>query len=152
MRIHEVPDDVRPAALARLNRELAEIDYRRELRSLIELGYSKHQVMRWIGITEKFLDDSLHAAGRDLALLEGFSGGTPDEICKRYAVGQIDRAQLIDELARYPYTEPGDTDGYDWLAVVPPGTWSEVSDAEWYGFIDDDVYGEVFDLRHGSGE
>ncbi len=149
MQIHEVPDDVRPAALARLRCELAEVDYRRELRRLVELGYRKQRIMRWIGITEKFLDESLYAAKRDLVLLEGFSGGTPDEICKRYAVGQIDRTQLVDELVRYPYTEPGMSDGYDWLIANPPGTWWEVSAAHGYGYIDDDIYGEVFDLRHG---
>ncbi len=151
MRIHEIPDDAKPAGYARLRRELAEVDYRRELRRLVERGYEKQQIMRWIGITEKFLDAALQGTERDLMPLEGFSGGTPDEICKRYAVGEIDRAQLIDELVRYPYAEEGVTDGYDTLIVDPPGTWSEVSAAVRYGYIGREIYGEVFDMRHGSG-
>ncbi len=145
MRVHEIPDEAKPAGYARLRQELAEVDYRRELRRLVELGFEKQQIMRWIGITGKFLDAALQGAERDLMPLEGFSGGTPDEICKRYAVGQIDRAQLIDELVRYPYAEEGVTDGYDTLIVDPPGTWSEVVEAEAYGYIDEDIYEEALD-------
>ena len=81
--------------------------------------------------------------------LDGFSGATPAEICQRYAAGFIDRAHLVDELTRFPYVKGGQTDGYDSLIVDPPGTWSEVSDAARRGLIEDDVYEEVFNRRHG---
>lgn len=50
---------------------------------------------------------------------------------------------------RYPYAEPGHTDGYDSLIVDPPGAWTEVVDAERQGLIDDGMYEEVFTRRHG---
>lgn len=81
--------------------------------------------------------------------LDGFSGATPAEICHRYAAGFIDRAQLVDELTRSPYVKGGQTDGYDSLIVDPPGTWSEVSAAVRRGAIEEDVYEEVFNRRHG---
>lgn len=77
-----------------------------------------------------------------------FSAPTPYGICERFAAGTISRGQLIDELVRFPYEPGGTTDGYDSLIVDPPGTWSEVSDAERRGLIDHAVYGEVFDRRH----
>ncbi len=80
--------------------------------------------------------------------LDGFSGATPAEICQRYAAGFIDRAQLVDELTRFPYVKGGQTDGYDSLIVDPPGTWSEVSAAVRRGAIEEDVYEEVFNRRH----
>lgn len=43
----------------------------------------------------------------------------------------------------------GQTDRYDSLIVDPAGTWSEVSDAARRGLIEDDVYEEVFNRRHG---
>lgn len=76
---------------------------------------------------------------------------TPYEICKRYAAGLIDRKNLINELARFPYVKGGQTDGYDSLIVNPIGTWSEVEDAARHGLIEDDVYEEVFNRRHGIG-
>lgn len=84
---------------------------------------------------------------------DDFSGSTPLEICLSYAAGRISRARLVDELTRFPYVPGGMTDGYDSLIVDPPGTWSEVSDAMRRGIIDDEVYEEVFNRRHGlSGE
>ena len=60
------------------------------------------------------------------------------------------RAQLVDELTRFPYVKGGQTDGYDSLIVDPPGTWSEVSAAVRRGAIEEDVYEEVFNRRnHG---
>lgn len=83
--------------------------------------------------------------------LKGFSDVTPYEICKRYADGFIDRNNLINELARFPYVKGGQTDGHDSLIVNPAGTWSEVEDAARHGLIDNDVYEEVFNRRHGIG-
>lgn len=69
-------------------------------------------------------------------------------ICERYASGGLSRDELIEELVSYPYVEEGRTDGYDWLAVDPPGTWSEISEATSRGLIDGDVYAEVFWRLH----
>lgn len=146
--ISEAPESARPAAYARLRKDLAELDYRRELRRMAEAGFTSEQIAQWIWVPKESVEQAIDASERDLMLLEGFSGATPDEICRRYAVGQIDRAQLVDELVRFPYAKRGENDGYDWLAILPPGTWSEVSAAVRYGYIDDELYGEVFNLRH----
>ncbi len=148
--ISDAPDGAKPAVFARLRRDLAELDYRREVRRLAEDGFTAEQVGNWVGITPDEVKALLRVAADDLMPLEGFSGATPYEICQRYAVGQIDRAQLVDELVRYPYQPMTLTDGYDWLTYDPPGAWSEVSAAERRGLIDIDIYGEVFDLRHPS--
>lgn len=78
----------------------------------------------------------------------GPGGTTPLVICERYASGGLSRDELIEELVSYPYVEEGRTDGYDWLAVDPPGTWSEISEATSRGLIDGDVYAEVFWRLH----
>lgn len=88
-------------------------------------------------------------AEKDPAPLEGFSGATPYEICQRYAAGLMEREQLVDELTRFPYAEGDKTDGYDSLTVNPQGTWAEVSTAVRRGLIEDDVYKEAFNRRHG---
>lgn len=149
MTIAEVPAEARAAVLARRRKEIDELDYRRELRRLDQHGYSQREIARWLGIAQPSVLSALRTAGKVPMPLDGFSGATPYEICQRYAAGFIDRAQLVDELTRFPYVKGGQTDGYDSLIVDPPGAWSEVDDAARRGLIEDDVYEEVFNRRHG---
>ncbi|WP_186324547.1 hypothetical protein [Microbacterium paludicola] len=151
MTIAEVPAEARAAMRARRRKEIDDLDYRRELRRLEEHGYSQTQISKWLGITQPSVLSALRTAAKVPMPLEGFSGATPYEICQRYAGGIIDRAQLVDELTRFPYVEGGRTDGYDSLIVDPAGTWSEVSDARRRGLIENDVYEEVFNRRHNVG-
>lgn len=72
------------------------------------------------------------------------------EFCKKYSLGDFSREDLIDFLVEYDYKPEGKTDGYDWLTVDPPGTWSEVSLAIDLGYIDEEVYEEVFNLIHNE--
>ena len=82
--------------------------------------------------------------------LEGFSGATPKEICERYAAGEIGRETLVDELTRFPYAPRGETDGYDWSAIDPPGTFAEVEDARRYGLISSHEYAEVLERQRAA--
>lgn len=148
MTIAEVPAEARAAMRARRRKEIDELDYRRELRRLNERGYSQTQISKWLGIAQPSVLSALRTAAKVTMPLEGFSGATPYEICQRYAGGLIDRAQLVDELTRFPYVEGDRTDGYDSLVVDSAGTWSEVSDARRRGLIENDVYEEVFNRRH----
>ncbi|OUE31502.1 hypothetical protein BFL35_04715 [Clavibacter michiganensis] len=84
--------------------------------------------------------------------VEGFSGATPLEICERYAVGLLDREQLVDELTRFPYVPLEKADGWDDLVVNPRGTWMDLSIARGEKLIDTDVYREVFDRVDPSGD
>lgn len=143
MALESLPEHVRKVAIAVIRARLAGYDAARASAELSEDELSRRDIQRWT-----------HDRGQPprvdvLPLADGFSGATPHEICERYAVGEIDRDRLIDELTRYPYEPGGATDGYDSLIVDPPGTWSEVSDAERRGLIDEQVYKEVFTARHG---
>lgn len=149
MTIAEIPAEARAAVLARRRKEIDELDYRRELRRLEQRGYSQRDIAKWLGIAQPSVLSALRTASKVTMPLDGFSGATPYEICQRYAAGFIDRAKLVDELTRFPYVKGGQTDGYDSLIVDPAGTWSEVSDAARRGLIEDDVYEEVFNRRHG---
>ncbi len=146
--IAEVPAEARAAVRARRRKEIDELDYRRELRRLSERGYSQRDISRWLGIAQPSVLSALKTASKVAMPVDGFSGATPYEICQRYAAGFIDRAQLVDELTRFPYAKGGHTDGYDSLMIDTPGTWAEVDDANRRGLIEDDVYDEVFAQRH----
>lgn len=144
----EVPTDARALVRARRRMEMGELDYRRELQRVAAAGHTQTEISGWLGITQPSVMSALRTAAKVAMPVEGFSGATPYEICERYAAGLIDRSQLVNELARFPYAKGGHTDGYDSLMVDPPGAWSEVDAACRRGLIDDGVYDEVFSQRH----
>lgn len=143
-----IPVEAQAAVRARRRKEIDELDYRRELRKLAQLGYSQREMSRWLGIAQPSVLSALRTAAKVQMPLTGFSGATPLEICTRYAVGALERDQLVDELARFPYRAADvETDGSDALLVDPQGAWSEVSAAVRRGLIERDIYREVFEHR-----
>jgi hypothetical protein len=146
----DIPTDAQPAVRARLRKDIDELDYRREL-VLLSKRYSQRDISKFLGIAQPSVSSALKTAQNLSMPIENFSGATPEEICRRYGAGFLTREQLVDELARFPYVKGGTTDGYDTLIVDPPGAWSEVADAVRWGLIDDAIYEEVFNLRHGLG-
>lgn len=150
MTARDVPKEVAPAALALLRLRLAELDYLREVRRLLDAGRSEEELARQLRVFRPEDVARLRAAREVSMPLEGFSGALPMEICERYAVGLIDRDRLVDELARYPYVPRALPEGYDDLVVNPPGTFADVAEATDLGLIEDDVYEDTFTRRHGS--
>lgn len=149
MSIADIPVEAHGVVRARRRQRICELDYRRELVRLKAAGYSQRQLSRWLGLTQPAVQSALATAAKVAMPVEGFSGATPAEICERYAAGFIDREQLVDELVRFPYVPRTKTGGYDSLLIDPPGAWSEVDDATRRGVIEDDVYEEVLEKRHG---
>jgi hypothetical protein len=151
MTVMEIPAEARAAVRARLRKEIDDLDYRRSLRILGERGYTQVRIAAWLGIAQPSVTSALKTAKRTALPREGFSGASPYEICQRYAVGFLEREQLVDELARWPYTPRGRTNPdleLDDLIMEAPGSWAEVEEASFAGLIDDEIYEEVFERRH----
>ncbi|MBF4618218.1 hypothetical protein ITJ44_09055 [Clavibacter sp. VKM Ac-2873] len=148
MSARDVPEEVAQAALALLRFRLAELDYLREVRRLLDAGRPEEELARQLRVFRPEDLDRIRAA-REVSLpLEGFSGALPMEICERYAVGLLDRERLVDELARYPYAPMDTTDGWDDLIVNPPGTWADFILAIDIGLVEDALYEVVFNRKH----
>ncbi|MGQ4554241.1 hypothetical protein ACUIAJ_08960, partial [Dermabacteraceae bacterium CCM 9519] len=75
----------------------------------------------------------------------GFSGTSPMEVCKRYAIGELTREQVIDELIRWEYEEipEEEYDYFDDIRPIVPGSFQDVESAEYNKLIDLEIYGEV---------
>lgn len=144
-------DELLQAALSRINFDLAQLDYRRALKHLEQRGHSQPQMARVLGISQPAVNSALKTARKVPEAMPGFSGASPYEICQRYALGKIDRAQLIDELTRWEYTPVAEP---DWLEdIVPgpgPGSWFEVERALGEGLIDGSTYEEVLERKFPS--
>ncbi|WP_422117748.1 hypothetical protein [Brachybacterium sp. UNK5269] len=133
----------------RSRRDLLELEIRREVKRYRDDGLSERKIAALVEVSQPTIHKMLQVAAKDPDPLEGFRGATPLEICQRYDAGEFGRDELVDQLVRFPYAESGTTDGYDWMAVDPPGSWSELSIAIDRGLIGEDVYEDVFNRRHG---
>ncbi|MFT7711182.1 hypothetical protein ACMT9Y_09480 [Clavibacter tessellarius] len=152
MGLFDVPAEVRPAERALRVLRLVELDYLREVRRLLDAGYSEAKLIQDLAVFEPADRDRIAAAWEVPVEVDGFSGATPYEICERYSVGMLDRDRLVEELVGFPYVPRDEVDGYDDLVVNPPGTWADVERASGNDLIDIDIYSEVFDRRNGQDE
>lgn len=140
---HEV---VNRARRSRLRAHLAQLDYLRDLAAASGLGVTQTEIARELRVTQPAISQSLKTATATPPVREGFHGATPYEIAERYATGEITREQVIDELARWPYTSGEPSDGVDWLTYVP-SDFSEVTKALTDGLLDDVTYDAILDRR-----
>ncbi|MGP4978488.1 hypothetical protein [Brachybacterium tyrofermentans] len=141
-------DELRRAVRSKHLMEVAQLDYRRSIKHLEQQGRPQVEVARALGVAQPSLSSALKSARKVPEPVKGFSGAGPYEICQRFAVDQIDRSQLVEELARWEYARIPQP---EWLEdIVPdpgPGSWDEVESAVEDGLIDDSIYDEVQQRR-----
>ncbi|MDB6427450.1 hypothetical protein [Curtobacterium sp. 20TX0008] len=138
------PEDLFHALLVvKYRARLANLDRDRLIRLAVRGGASQTRLGAQLGISQARV--SQIAGTADIDAPDGFSGATPLEIAERYAVGELDEAQTIDELGRWPYREANRPDPYDDAWEPGPGTWTDVEFANSQGIITDDMYEAIFD-------
>jgi hypothetical protein len=148
----DVPAEAGKARKLRQRLSLDQLDYRRELARLAELGAPQVELSRVLGISQPSLSSALKKARDTQPPREGFSGSDPFEICQRYAVGELTREQVIDELTRWEYVplEPRQHDYFDDLRFDTPGSIEEIGRAFDAGLIDGEIHDTVLDRVTGN--
>ena len=146
----ELQDLVAKAYKLRVEKELIELAELRMVKALADAGAKHNQFARGLGISKYELPDMLKKAERVEPIRAGFSSGSPYEICQRYYVGELTRAQAIDELVRWEYKpqakgEEWDPWGMEGGAPRVRGSWDDLDTAEIHNLIDDDFFNEVAD-------
>lgn len=121
--------------------EVARIDYRRELRKLLDAGHTQTEIARALRISQPAVSKAAKTLDSTPEPAPGFSGAGPYEVCQRYGAGLIGREQLVDELSRWEYTPIPQGEWYEDVLVAPgPGSWLEVQHAHREGLIDGTIY------------
>jgi hypothetical protein len=128
----------------RSRRAVDRLDYLRAVRAL-SATIRQEDLARGLGVTQPAISSTVKKAREVEEVLAGFSGASPYEIAERYSAGQIDRAQLVVELGRFPYAPTPRTDGADWLTAQTAKTVGEVLDALHDGLIDPPLYEQIQD-------
>lgn len=106
------------------------------------------EIARKTGLALPEVEDLIARSDTIPPVKDGFSGADPYEIIQRYVVGELDRAQLLDELGRWEYTPEvyGEWEGYF------PGDWQKyVEEALREGLIDDSLYMAASAARRSGG-
>lgn len=139
--------ELQRAVKNRLVAEVATLDYRRAIKHL-EHELRQIDIARALNVTQPALSSALKAARKVPDVKAGFSGAGPYEICQRFAVGEIDREQLVDELVRWDYSPRPEPEWLeDFTGPEPAGSWAEMERALRDGLVDDATYDEVLDRR-----
>lgn len=142
--------DVSTARRLRQRLSLDRLDYDREVVRLTAV-MSQSELARQLRVAQPTISETLAKATKLAPIKPGFAGATPYEIAQRFAIGEITREQLIDQLARWEYAPQSRTDGYDSLLVDPPGTFEEVVKAANDGLIDGVTYDAILDRAEELG-
>jgi len=139
-----IPVEAVAARKARYRREMADVDYRRNVVLLRNRGKSQTEIAAMIGVAQPTVQKLLARAEAITMPPPGFSGADPYEICQRYAAELISREQLRDELSRWEYAPRARTaDPIDDLIVDTPGSIADVKHAMRQGLIDEDLFYEI---------
>ncbi|MFC7751755.1 hypothetical protein [Tsukamurella soli] len=79
-----------------------------------------------------------------------FAAETPYGIVQAYTAGEIDHAEMVEQLVHFPYAAAAPCDPGDGLSRLdPPGAFGEVLRAYREKLIDRRTYGEVV-TRHAA--
>lgn len=146
--VHDKKKMIRELARIRACEDLIALDKKRAFLKARNEGMRQAEIADAFGIKQSSVSVAVKAAERVTRQKQGFSGGTPYEICQRYFTKEISKRRLIDELSKWDYTEPSETDGYDGLLVDAPGTFREVERAAMRGLIESDVYEAIAEQRN----
>ncbi|MFC9519171.1 helix-turn-helix transcriptional regulator [Nocardiaceae bacterium NPDC056970] len=128
----------------------ARIAYLRRLRQLHERGYTQVDLAKLVGVSQPTISDMLRRARVDAPdVRPGTHGGTPYEICARYAAGEIDRAVALRELTDWRYARPAEPNPFEWAndgAPVTEGSFNlQIGRALRNSFLTDQDYDALLD-------
>ncbi|MGQ4532201.1 hypothetical protein ACUIAC_02845 [Dermabacteraceae bacterium P13138] len=137
----------------RILMEMKKLDHQRILLTLFERGLDPLAIAKLIGVPRPDVEAALVQAKEEKVeqARPGFSGTSPMEVCKRYAIGQLTREQVIDELSRWEYEKVPEVE-LNWIDDIwpdVPGSFQDIESARYNKLIDNEIYGEVFRARHG---
>lgn len=79
------------------------------------------------------------------ATFKGDNEDGPYCVAQRFSQGEISREEVIETLGHWRYEPAAQTDGYDFLLIDVPGSFSEVTKAFTEGLLDADTYNEIID-------
>ncbi|MFB1048025.1 hypothetical protein [Streptomyces chrestomyceticus] len=118
-----------------------------------DAGASHRAIGAKLGISHVAVG-ALIAKARALSpLVEGRAGRSPLHLAMRYAAGELDRDTLVEAMAAWPYPLTGaftERLPDDRATPAAPGTFEEVHNALFHGYVDQDIVDAILRRRAGQ--
>ena len=148
----ELQELVEKARYTKVRKRLMDLEVYRMINTILSTGAEPQAITQYLGIPTSEREAMIQKAERVEPIRAGFSSGSPYEICQRYYVGELTRAQAIDELVRWEYKpqakgEEWDPWGMEGGAPEVRGSWDDLDTAEVHKLIDYDLVLEVSRTR-----
>ena len=148
----ELQELVEKARHTKVRKRLMDLEVYRMINTILSTGAEPQAITQYLGIPASEREAMIKKAERVEPIRAGFSSGSPYEICQRYYVGELTRAQAIDELVRWEYKpqakgEEWDPWGMEGGAPRVRGSWDDLDTAETHELIDYDLTLEVSRTR-----
>ncbi|WP_435298953.1 hypothetical protein [Timonella sp. A28] len=129
---------------ARQRVEIATLDYKRALKNA-KGKMTQAEISKAVHISQPAVAKALRDTTNVPDALDGFSAASPFELCQRYAAGFIDREDMLDQLARWPYRPTPHPDEFGDYTESFNGTFSEVSVAVSMGLLSSTDYKDLYE-------
>ena len=148
----ELQELVEKARHTKVRKRLMDLEVHRMINTILSTGAEPQAITQYLGIPASEREAMIKKAERVEPIRAGFSSGSPYEICQRYYIGELTRAQAIDELVRWEYKpqakgEEWDPWGMEGGAPRVRGSWDDLDTAETHELIDYDLTLEVSRTR-----
>ena len=148
----ELQELVEKARHTKVRKRLMDLEVYRMINTILSTGAEPQAITQYLGIPASEREAMIQKAERVEPIRVGFSSGSPYEICQRYYIGELTRAQAIDELVRWEYKpqakgEEWDPWGMEGGAPEVPGSWDDLDTAKVHKLIDYDLVLEVSRTR-----
>ena len=148
----ELQELVEKARYTKVRKRLMDLEVYRMINTILSTGAEPQAITQYLGIPASEREAMIQKAERVEPIRAGFSSGSPYEICQRYYIGELTRAQAIDELVRWEHKpqakgEEWDPWGMEGGAPEVPGSWDDLDTAEVPKLIDYDLVLEVSRTR-----
>ena len=148
----ELQELVEKARHTKVRKRLMDLEVYRMINTILSTGAEPQAITQYLGIPASEREAMIQKAERVEPIRAGFSSGSPYEICQRYYIGELTRAQAIDELVRWEYKpqakgEEWDPWGMEGGAPEVPGSWDDLDTAKVHKLFDYDLVLEVSRTR-----
>ena len=148
----ELQELVEKARHTKVRKRLMDLEVYRMINTILSTGAEPQAITQYLGIPASEREAMIQKAERVEPIRAGFSSGSPYEICQRYYIGELTRAQAIDELVRWEYKpqakgEEWDPWGMEGGAPEVSGSWDDMHTAKTHKLIDHSLMLEVSRTR-----
>lgn len=125
-------------------RELARLHQLRAIHEASRRKVPQTAIAKDAGVSQP----EVHRILRKLSDFPSILDRTPREVILDWVVGRTSHGEMLDELLAWPYTFSSDAEPDSPLGAISSGTWDQVTEATYNGFLGEEDYELLIERVH----